>query len=148
MLRSFRSGIILLCLVIPVSSCQVKWVADYNASLAGEIVATAQSVDQYYDDLIAFRLDSIQADTITSLSVFRKEYRLLDNKLYGIYLKNLARPLNKNSTEIARITLEDLWRKYGGDFNSKPALLAIHRQRFTRNFEAMLTAEETKQNSN
>ena len=41
--------------------------------------------------------------------------------------------------------LDGLWRKYNGDIGTKPSLLKIHRNRFRRNFEALLLAESVKE---
>lgn len=135
------------------TACQVKWVADYDAKLTDEIVLTARHVDEYYSDLVHTAPDSLagsgeDARALRSKKqreVFTKKYLAIDNELYGIYLQNLARPLNENSTEIARSILEDMWRKYEGDLGTKSALLTVHRERFTRNFEALLKAEKAKE---
>lgn len=146
MLRIFPA----LFLLVTLTSCQVKWVADYDAEIADEIVEVARHVDIYYAELMrscedsSFVKDMLVYRGQDRGEYFREQHMYIENELYALYLRNLARPLNKNSTEIIRSIREDLWDKYDGDLNTKPALLKIHRERFARNFEALLRSEEAK----
>jgi hypothetical protein len=144
------SRLLLLFLLVLLSSCAVKWIADYRKDIEAEIVVAAQKVDLYYADLIAvteegsapaFSHDSVR-------NAFSKRVRQIDSHLYGIYLKNKARPLNDESTQIAGNILNALWRKYNGDLTTKKVLLEEHRLRFMRNFEALLQAEKVKEGTN
>lgn len=140
-------GCTLLLHVLVFSSCTVQLVADYDAELSAEIVEAAKEVDAYYSDLISITNDEgVNAfdDTLTK-GYFIKKYKSIDNRLYGIMLKNQSKELNKGSSEISKSILEKFWRTYNGDLGVKKVLLELHRKNFTRNFEALLKAELAKQ---
>ncbi|MBV6645536.1 MAG: hypothetical protein KI790_08815 [Cyclobacteriaceae bacterium] len=141
-----RTNKLTLLLVFPLilSGCLQKWVADYNADVANEIVEAAKKVDAYYAELIEVR-DSTATLSDQQVTSFTAKYKAIDNLLYGLYLKNQSRPLNDQSTAISKSILENLWRKYKGDLTTNKALLPVNRQRFTRNFEALLKSETVKE---
>lgn len=140
----------LLLLVSLVTACKVKWVADYDAQLADDIVEVARHVDIYYAELMRSCEDSTFVKGLLVYrgqdreAYFKEQYMFIGNEIYGLYLRNLSRPLNDNSTEIIRSIKQDLWEKYEGDLHSRPVILKLHRDRFARNFEALLRSEEAK----
>lgn len=134
-------------IILIIQSCAVKWIADYDTNLANETIDAAKTVDAYYMDLISITDNSGINSFNEKLAreSFEVRYKEIDNTLYGIYLKNKSKPLNKNSTTISKSVLEKFWRKYQGDLETKKALLVMHRKNFSRNFEAMLKAENAKE---
>ncbi len=140
---------LLLALTI-FNSCAVKWVADYRKDIEDAVVGVAKKIDMYYADLTSITGGdgSVQYTTELSKELFEKRFKEIDSELYGIYLKNQSRPLNKESTQISKNILDELWRKYNGDIGTKKSLLEIHRKRFTRNFEGLLHAEKVLEGAN
>lgn len=131
-------------------ACQVKWITDYDSEMVNEIVEVAQDVDSYYAKLLALTNEDgeIQFTEQYPRKSFEAFYQDIDSDLYGIMLKNQSKSLNTYSTEISKSILQDYWRKYKGDLDSKETILLIHRNNFTKNFEALLKAEKAKNETN
>jgi hypothetical protein len=142
-------GVLYVLIWLAMNSCAVKWVADYRKDVEDAIVTVAKDIDSYYGDLISIASGGVAQFTESqSRADFERRYRKIDADLYAIYLKNQARPLNKEATRITKSILEQFWRKYKGDLGTKAELLEIHRQRFTRNFEGLLKAEKSLEGAN
>jgi hypothetical protein len=146
---NLRTYYFLLLTVFLSSACQVKWITDYDAKMIDTVVTAAQHVDAYYADLIALTDSSgeIQFTETKSLNDFNSRYQKIDTELYGIMLKNKSKSLNKFSADISKSILENYWRKYKGDLDTKVGLLQLHRKYFTQNFEALIKAENAKNTS-
>ncbi len=140
----------LLLIGLFTQACQVKWITDYDSEMVNEIVEVAKDVDSYYAKLLSLTDDNgeIQFTEEYPRKSFEAFYQDIDSDLYGIMLKNQSKSLNTYSTEISKSILQNYWRKYKGDLNSKETILQIHRNNFTKNFEALLKAEKAKNETN
>jgi len=147
-----------LALMVLLSGCSVKMVADYNAAGAQEIIRIAKVVDLFYGDLLETRYEERSYDR------FAEKYRSVEVDLRGLMFQNRIRPYNRESTRISEIIL-DKWIKYKNRHKSqwekyrlpedspdkikaseiyKDVLVEKHRRRFQRLFIAIAIAEEAK----
>jgi len=131
-----------LFLLICFTGCTVHYIPDYNASLSNEIVDVAKHVDAFYAHLL---------DTPDSLRIYEKyseAYTNIEVDLNSIIMRNQVRPLNKESTQIAKNSL-NLWMKYKNEHKKnngcKDVLINLHREDMAKMFNAMFNSEEAKQ---
>ena len=133
--------IVLVGFFLIIQGCATKWVADYDAVIAQEVVTVSKQVDRFYGELIETEESERKYDA------FKGKYVEIEVNLRALVMQNKARPLNDESISIAETTLEK-WVKYkekhkAGD-GYKTALAKNHRKIFTRLFTAMSVAEEAK----
>lgn len=133
--------IFLIATCLSVSGCAVTYVAEYDASIKGEIVQVAKEVDLFWGALL---------DTEPSkrnYEKFKDQYNKIETDIRGLVMKNEIRALNNESTKQANIAL-DLWiedrdihkkSETFSDFDAKR-----HRKQYIRVFTAMAKGEEAK----
>lgn len=133
--------IILLFVAIFYYGCNINLIATYDQAAVDDIIQSYQLVDSFYQKLINTPED--QRD----YNKFVNDYEKIESNLRVLVLKNSARALNKESTEIAKNIL-GLWQKYRKNHkelnNYDNDLIEIHRNRFFEIFEAMTVAENAK----
>lgn len=141
----FRTKIIPLIILVVLSqlyfACGVQLVATYDPIAVNDIIQAYQEVDGFYQKLIN------TTENKREFKTFSTDYDKIETDLRILVLKNSARTLNKESTQIAKNIL-GLWQKYKQahkETNSYDSdQLVIHRNRFFENFEAMTIAENAK----
>lgn len=135
------SRILLLSLFI-LTSCRVQWIADRDETIVNQILATARKVDAFY-----MELETDETHLVTFENALAG-YREIELDLRSLWLQAEAKPLNRESARIARITL-DLWIKYKEDHKNRGTynihLINRHRTRFHELFVAMLNLEKAKE---
>ncbi|MDX8378265.1 MAG: hypothetical protein R8L53_09615 [Mariprofundales bacterium] len=134
--------IILLCFSMLIfQGCAMKWVSDYDARLATEIIDVSKQVDTFYGELIETE------DANRGYDKFKDRYIQIEVNIRALLVQNMARQLNDESISIAETILEK-WLKYKTKHKLagiyKSTLAKNHRKRFTRLFTAMSVAEEAK----
>jgi hypothetical protein len=132
---------ILIIFALGFSGCAVKFVADYDSTTFNEIIATGKKVDRFYGDLLEVPGDNRQ------YTKFSDKYVDIETDLRSLYIRNKARPLNEESTQISEIILK-LWVKYK-DAHKKndrypDGMAKLDRTRFTRLFISAANAESAK----
>lgn len=132
---------ILLLTTIFYYGCSVNLIATYDQTAVNDIIQAYQLVDSFYQKL------SATPEEQRDYKSFSTDYENIESCLRVLVLKNSARTLNKESTEIAKNIL-GLWQKYKNNHqesnNYDSELIEIHRNRFFENFEAMAIAENSK----
>lgn len=119
----------------------VRLIAGFDEQTRNEILADARAVDRFYGDL----LETDAAKRPYPASAPR--YVQIETDLRALVLRNEARPLNQDSTDIARKTLllwqqtKDLHKKRDGYPDGSARL---DRESFGRLFLYALTAEQAK----
>jgi len=133
----------LLIVILLMTSCAVKYVADYDQTTLNKIIDISKQVDLFY--LTVLDLES----TERNFENFTQSYKEIEVELRSLVMINKLRPLNEDSTKIAEQILE-FWIKYKTKHNEKNsysnAQLKIHQKRFNRLFTAMAIGETLKQN--
>lgn len=141
LINKFITSIILLLIAIFYFGCSVNLIATYDETAVNDIIQAYQLVDSFYQNLANTPED--QRD----YKSFSTDYEKIESSLRILVLKNSARTLNKESTEIAKNIL-GLWQKYKENHkesnNYESDLIEIHRNRFFENFEAITVAENSK----
>lgn len=121
------------------SSCSVKLVADFDRETMDAILDAYTSFDMFYSALLISNNRSYEE--------FKDDYIKLEGELSRLILRNKIRPLNEESTGIAKI-IKDLFIKYRIEHrendNYNDELLLLHRERFERLFTTMAVAESFK----
>ncbi len=140
--RSRGSGVAaLLAACVAACACQIQLVADYDQATFEEILRTGKKVDRFYGALLE------RPEAQRPYSEFSAQYVEIESDLRSLVTRNQARPLNRESTQIAGTILE-LWQKYKAAHQAgngyKSALAGLHRKRFTRLFNAAASAEEAR----
>jgi hypothetical protein len=101
----------------------------------------AKKVDRFYGDLLEAKT------TDRKYSAYSERYVEIESDLRSLYVRNNARPLNRESTGIADIILQK-WIKYKDKHKSKDTysngMATADRDRFTRLFTSALSAEAKK----
>lgn len=140
-----NSKIISLVIVLILSGiytgCTTQLIAPYNAAAVNDIVNTYREVDSFYQKLLDTPEDKRQFKN------FSADYDKIESDLRILVLKNSARTLNTESTQIAKNIL-GLWQKYKNAHKTNNSydtdIIGIDRNRFFENFEAMAVAENAK----
>ena len=106
-----------------------------------EIIRVGKEVDKFYGLI----LEKDESDR--SYSDYSVKYVELESELRSLYVRNLSRPLNEESTKISKSILE-LWVKYKKNHKSKNKYksgnLKLDRNRFVRLFSSAASAEVAK----
>jgi hypothetical protein len=133
--------LILFLLIILITSCAVKLIADYDRNTADKIIEISKLVDLFYMNL----LDIEPSERM--YNEFTEEYKNIEVELRALVMMNKLRTKNEDSTQIAENTLE-FWIKYKETHkendNYTNAKLKIHRKRFNRLFTALAIGEKAK----
>lgn len=123
------------------SGCAIKLVSDYDSAAFEEILATGKKVDKFYGTLL-----ETMADT-RHYATFADQYVALETDIRGMVIRNQARALNSESTEISQLILK-LFVKYKGLHKDKntytDGTAKLDRNRLTRMFASAASAEEAK----
>jgi len=138
--QSVITSVILLSAIF-YYGCSVNLIATYDQTAVNDIIQAYQLVDSFYQKL------SNTPEDQRDYKTFSGDYEKIESSLRVLVLRNSARTLNKESTEIAKNIL-GLWQKYKNNHkesnNYDSDLIEIHRNRFFENFEAMTVAENSK----
>ena len=136
-----------VCLVflglLALGGCTVKLVADYDTATYEEILRVGKDVDKFYGSLLE------APENTRSYKNYAEKYVDLEATIRSLYVRNLSRPLNKESTRITKIIL-DLWIKTKNlhQANTKKTYSTgnaeIDREKFQDLFMSAATAEEAK----
>jgi len=136
-----RSALATWFLLAALANAGCALTAQYDAATVQEILVVAKRVDMFYGALLDTKEDS------RAYSGYGPAYIAIEADLRSLWLRNKARPLNDESTTIARDTL-DFWIKYKDAHkrdNAYPDKHAeAHRRRFERQFVSAVTAETAK----
>jgi len=141
MIHNYSLTLFVLFLISAATGCTVQFVAEYDATIKEEIVQTAKKVDKFWGSL----LDHDEANR--PYETFKDQYNEIESDIRGLVMKNEIRPLNKESTEQAKNTLElwvqdrELHKKNDGFSNFEAKR---HREQYVRLFTAMAKGEEAK----
>ncbi len=136
------AGLILLSL-LALGGCPVKFVADYDAATYEEILRVGKEVDKFYGLLLE------APENGRSYKNYSVKYVELEASIRSLYVRNLSRPLNKESTRIIQIIL-DQWLVVKEQHQDKnrdtysTGNAKLDRNRFQRLFVSAVTAEEAK----
>jgi hypothetical protein len=131
--------ILLVGLVL--AGCSIKLAPDYDSATFEEVLRVGKLVDRFYGDLLETPADS------RPYAKYADRYVGIETELRSLYVRNNARALNQESTEISEIILT-LWIKYKTNHASKNAykdgVAKLDRARFTRLFISAADAETAK----
>jgi hypothetical protein len=133
--------LILLLIIAANLNCHVQLVAKYDQTAVDDILHTFSAIDNFYINLLnAPEKQRIFKDYSNSINTIESEISVM-------VLKNSARPLNTESTKIAKSILES-WRNHRSEFQKKNSypdeLITFDRETFFDNFVALLNAEQSK----
>jgi len=121
--------------------CSIKFVADYDATTFEEIIKIGKKVDRFYGDLLEAPANSRQYQK------YSDEYVEIETDLRSLVIRNKARELNAESTEISEIILK-LWMKYKANHAARDGyadgVARLDRGSFTRLFTSAADAETAK----
>jgi hypothetical protein len=147
MKNRFRNGssvlefLAIVLLGLALGGCAVKLVADYDPTTFDETLSLGKKVDRFYGDLLETPAGARQ------YKKYADKYVEIETDLRSLYIRNKARPLNDESTQISDIILK-LWVKYKSNHAQKDAypdgIAKLDRARFTRLFIAAANAEAAK----
>lgn len=144
MSRSVTPLWLLLCVLtvgIFLSSCSIKLVADYESATFEEVILAGKKVDRFYGELLETPAGERQYQK------YAEQYVDIETDLRSLYIRNRARALNEESTEISDIILK-LWLKYKANHASQNSYsdgsAKLDRARFTRLFISAADAEIAK----
>ena len=139
--EKFLQSVFLLFFSIALGACSVKFVSDYDSLSFEETLKVAKSIDKFYGDL----LEKPPAER--AYAQFSSRYVELETDLRSLLIRNKARALNEESTQISEIILE-LWLKYKSNHKTTDAYsdgnATLDRHRFVRLFAAAANAERAK----
>ena len=133
--------VFLISILLSVTGCTVKYVADYDASIKEEIFQVANKVDFFWGTLLDTPVTDRKYDK------FKDQYNQIESDIRGLVMKNEVRALNKESTKQANIALK-LWMEdksiHKGNDNFSDFEAKRHRKQFIRVFTAMAKGEDAK----
>jgi hypothetical protein len=133
--------VFLISILLSVTGCTVKYVADYDASIKEEIFQVANKVDFFWGTLLDTQVTDRKYDK------FKDQYNQIESDIRGLVMKNEVRALNKESTKQANIALK-LWIEdksiHKGNDNFSDFEAKRHRKQFIRVFTAMAKGEDAK----
>lgn len=136
--QSFFVILISLCLA---SCASVQYTAKYDAQVRDDSVILAKRIDLFWGQL----LDLPQEKRL--FSHFQSQYTEIEVELRNLVMRNKIRPLNDESTEQGKITL-DLWlqdrAQHKKDNKFSDFIAERHRLQFQRLFIAIITGEDNK----
>lgn len=138
---SVRGLFTILLASLALGGCAVKLVADYDPTTFDETLSLGKKVDRFYGDLLETPAGARQ------YKKYADKYVEIETDLRSLYIRNKARPLNDESTQISEIILT-LWVKYKSNHAAKDGypdgIAKLDRARFTRLFIAAANAEAAK----
>ena len=132
---------VVLIIGVLLGGCSIKFVADYDSTTFEEILKVGKKVDRFYGDLLETPASNRQYQK------YADRYVEMETDLRSLYMRDKARTLNKESTEISEIIL-NLWLKYKNNHAAKDGYsdgnAKLDRARFTRLFVSAADAEASK----
>lgn len=135
--RVLRGG--LLAIALLATACRhVQLVADYDAASVEETIRIGKRVDVFYGKVV-------ELDTAARVyAPFAEDYIEIEADIRSLVRRNTARPLNSESTQIAK-TILGFWTQYHEKHKTKDRYpdARFDRRRFERLFDA-LSAEVAK----
>lgn len=127
-------------LVLGSSAC-LQLIAPYDDQTVRDIFAAARTVDQFYGDLLEAPAGKRQ------YARFSERYVQIESDLRALVLRNEVRPLNEDSTGIARNILT-LWRqkkeRHMQTDTYQAGAAGLDRERFADLFKYAAMAEKGK----
>lgn len=136
--RLLRGG--LLATAVLTAACRhVQLVADYDAASVEETIRVGKRIDVFYGKMV-------ELDTAARVyAPFADQYIEIEADVRALVRRNTARPLNSESTQIAR-TILSFWTQYHDKHKTKDRYpdARFDRRRFERLFDAALSAEVAK----
>ena len=136
--RLLRGG--LLAAALLTAACRhVQLVADHDAASVEETIRIGKRVDVFYGKVV-------ELDTAArGYAPFADDYIEIEADIRSLVRRNTARPLNSESTQIAR-TILAFWTQYHQKHKTKDRYpdARFDRRRFERLFDAALSAEVAK----
>ena len=133
--------ILSLIVAVATTGCAVKLVADYDNAAFEEILAVGKKVDKFYGTLLETKADE------RPYAKFSDDYVSIETDIRSMLLRNQARALNSESTQISEIILK-LMTKYKDRHKTRNTYTdgnaRLDRNRFTRLFASAASAEEAK----
>jgi hypothetical protein len=139
-LQIYSLCILLLLIMVASLNCHVQLVAKYDQTAVDDIIHAYREIDSFYIDLLNNPKEQ------RKYSNYSKIINTIESYISVIVLKNSARPLNTESTKIAKSILES-WRKHKEEFQNKPYsddAINFDRDTFFDNFVSLLNAEQAK----
>src|SRR5258706_4389413 len=137
--RPVLSGFVLLALMTA-PGC-FRLIAPYDEQTQQAIFAAARAVDQFYGDLLE------AAPATRAYAKYSGRYVQIDTDLRALVLRNEVRPLNQDSTGIAR-DIQKLWEEKQDQHRRTDGypdgVARLDRARFTRLFRYAAAAERAK----
>ena len=119
----------------------IKLVADYDAATYEEILRVSKEVDKFYGLLLETPENS------RSYKNYSVKYVELEASIRSMHVRNLSRPLNKESTKITKNIL-DVWIGHKDQHQAKDTYTSgnakLDRKRLQYMFVQAATAEEAK----
>lgn len=140
-LNLYRIAFAAFCIAGMLSSCTVKLVPDYDASIKEETLEIAKKVDLFWGKLLDTEMDE------RKYASFKDQYNEIETDIRGLLMKNKIREQNEISTKQIENLLE-LWiedkkiHKHNDTFSDFEA--ESHREQFVRVFTAIAKGEEAK----
>jgi hypothetical protein len=136
--RLFRGGLLASAL-LTTACAPIRLVADYDAASVEETIRVGKRVDIFYGRIV-------ELDTAARVyAPFVDQYIEIEADIRSLVRRNTARPLNSESTQIAR-TILAFWTQYHDKHKTKDRYpdARFDRRRFERLFDAALSAEVAK----
>ena len=136
--RMFRGGLLATAL-LSVACTHVQLVADYDAASVEETIRVGKRVDLFYGKVV-------ELDTAArTYATFADQYVDIEADIRSLVRRNTARPLNSESTQIAK-TILGFWVQYHAKHKKADRYqdARLDRLRFERLFDAALSAEVAK----
>ena len=119
----------------------VQFVADYDAATFEEILRVGKKVDRFYGDLLE------KPETGRPYPDYANKYVEIETDIRSLWVRNQARPLNKESTRISEIILKQ-WVGHKAEHLQEDSYengeAKLDRDRFSRLFAAAANAELAK----
>lgn len=134
----------ILLLLLATTSCTVRLLPEYDASLAEQIEVTARKIELFYLTLLENNEEKGAKATYQSC---KDQYIDIEADLSLMLLKNKTKELNKHSVRICEITLE-VWQKYKNEHKKNNtlsnAVIDLNKEYMSELFLAMQHAEKAK----
>ena len=139
--RTCMIFLLLALSIIPIESCSVHYVADYDASIKDETFHVAKEVDLFWGNLLDVKSNERQYDK------FKSQYNEIESDIRILLMKNEVRSMNNESTQQVQKVL-DLWTddktQHKQNDSISDFIAKLHRKQYMRMFVAIAKGEEAK----
>ncbi|MCP3923901.1 MAG: hypothetical protein GY714_15085 [Desulfobacterales bacterium] len=130
-----------IVLILFISGCAVKYVADYDEKVFQEIILTTKKVDIFFATILETPVNKRGYDE------FKDKYLSIEADLNSLLTRNQIRDLNEESIKQVKIVIE-LWlgdkAKHMKKNTFKNFIAKKHREQYRRILVAMAKAELAK----